>query len=45
MTNIELAKFVSDYIGASREVIEEAFEEDDMSIIEDDVYEYIANCD
>ena len=45
MLKSELARFIADYVMASEEVIKEAFEKDDISIVEDDAFEYLDNCD
>lgn len=44
MKNNELSQFIAELIMSEKNTILEAYEKDDISIIRDEVYEYIENC-
>lgn len=44
MKNNELLQFIAELIMSEKNTILEAYEKDDISIICDEVYEYIENC-
>lgn len=44
MSKNELANFIAEFIMAEKETVIEAIEKDDISIIRDEAYEYIENC-
>ncbi|MDF2511526.1 MAG: hypothetical protein K0S04_1392 [Herbinix sp.] len=45
MANKELAEFIAEFVMISKDTILEAFEKDDVSIIEDDAFEFLDGCD
>lgn len=45
MKKSELAHFIAEFIMSSKETVIKAIEKDDSSIIEDEAFEYLDNCD
>lgn len=45
ITQTKLAEFIAQFVMDSKDTILEAYEQDDPSIIEDEAYEYLENCE
>lgn len=45
MKKTEVAKIIAEFVMASEETIIEAYEQDDIRIVEDEAFEYLNNCD